>query len=72
MDQSARSAMAAKAQTLYRPFPGSAASAPPAATEAGMAILVAGTEASAGAGCFIPAGVGGGGEQQLSSDELVL
>jgi hypothetical protein len=42
MDQSASSAMAAKAHTLYLPFPRSTASA-----EAGMEILVAGTEATA-------------------------
>ena len=61
MDQSASSAIAASAQTLYRrPLPRSAASAPPAA-EAGMEILVAGTGApavSAAAGTpFIPASV---------------
>jgi len=58
MDQSASSAMAAKAQTLYRPFPRSAASAPPTA-EAGMVILVAGTgDAALSPGtAFIPASV---------------
>ena len=50
--------MAAKAQTLYRPFPRSTASAPPAA-QAGMVILVAGTgDAAQSAGtAFIPASV---------------
>ena len=60
MDQSASSAMAANAQTLYRPLPGSAASAPPAA-EAGMEIFVAGTGAAAALAAvgtpFIPASV---------------
>lgn len=64
MDQSARSAMAAKAQTLYRPFPRSAASVPPTA-ETGMVILVAGIGIGIGTGgaalsagtAFIPASV---------------
>lgn len=72
MDQSARSAMAAKAQTLYRPFPRSAASAPPTA-ETGMVILVAGigtggAALSAGT-AFIPASVVAGWRAGLREGE---